>query len=158
MLTQVLSPCRREEPVPAPTTLSWSPNSSTSGRVNCQLSYIASDPCTSNSLPYSAATPRAFAPPFLIAVILPGQLAGGDRIWSLDEVLVTEKISHQQQHAQEQNLNCAGFRAELHPSVVHLCIISTITVHSSFLTREQGCHRFNNTRSSTPTDLHSQSP
>lgn len=157
--TQLLSPCHRAEPVQAPITLfSWSPNSSTPGRANCQLSHTTAHPRTSNHSPHSAAALRAFPPPFLITVILPGQLARGDSIWSLDEVLVTEKISHQQECAREQNLNSAGFGAELCPSVAHLYIISTITIHSSFPTREHGCRHFNNTRSSTLTDLHSQSP
>lgn len=155
--TRLLSPCHGAEPVKAPITL-FSRSTNSSGRVNCQLSHTTAPPHTSNHSPHSAAAPRAVPPPFLITVIPPGQLARGDSIWSLDEVLVTQKISHQQKHTWEQNLNSAGFGAELRPSVAHLYIISTITIHSSFPTREHGCRHFNNTRSSTLTDLHSQSP
>lgn len=120
-------------------------------------SQLPAEPCTSNSPPYRQQLPELSPPPFLTAVILPGQLASGDSIWYLPGVPVTEKLSHQQERAKVQNSNSAGFRAELRPSAAHLYITSTATIHHSFLTRHHGCHHFNNTHSSTLTDLHSQS-
>lgn len=128
-------------------------------RVNGQLSYITSDPpyfqlCSlqggdSQSLPsLHLSSLRQFC-----QVTDQGE-QGLVPQWGTS----AEKVSHQQEHAQEQNLNSAGFRAALSPGTEHLCIISTITILSSFLTREHGCHHFNCIRSSTLTDLHTQSP
>lgn len=156
MLTQPLLPVPQSRACSRPSYAVLEPSPSTPGKVNCPLSHIASDPRTSNLPPAQCSDSQIL--PSTFPHSCDSDRSRGDRIWSLSEVLVTEKTTHQQEHTQEYNLNFAGFRAELCPSIVHLYIISTIAIHSSFLTREHGCHHFNNIRSSTLTDLHLQCP